>query len=204
MNIEKLAELFKKFPGIGPRQARRFAYFVISKNNDYIESLMSAINVARKSVKRCDQCFRLFEIKKSEKTCDICSDSKRDRSILMIVAKDIDLENVEKSRAFNGQYFVLGGPLPILEKEPEKFMRINEMLTRVEQLLNEGILNEIILALNANTEGENTALYLENKLSIFKDIHKLKISRLGRGLSTGTELEYSDSDTLNYALRNRF
>ncbi|MEK9185117.1 MAG: toprim domain-containing protein, partial [Patescibacteria group bacterium] len=118
-----------------------------------------------------------------------------------IVSRDVDLEIIEKSHSFNGKYFVLGGTVPILDKNPETRIRSRELLKRIEVL--DGTLKEIILALNANSEGENTTDYLKSILSPVVTKHSIKISILGRGLSTGTELEYSDSDTIKNALKNR-
>lgn len=118
----------------------------------------------------------------------------------MVVAQDVDLENMEKSHAYEGYYFVLGGTVPILEKEPEKKIRIRELFKKIEQSPE---LKEIILAMNLTADGENTEDYLKSSLSELASKKAIKISILGRGLSTGTELEYSDSETLKNALKNR-
>jgi len=116
----------------------------------------------------------------------------------MLVSHDVDFENIEKTKSYTGYYFILGGHIPILEKTPEKRIRQKELLDMVEKRIKNG-LSEIIIALNYNPEGENTLTYLRELLSPFS----IKISTLGRGLSTGTELEYSDSDTIKNALKNR-
>ena len=116
----------------------------------------------------------------------------------MILARDIDLENMEKTGAYKGRYFVLGGTVPILDKEPERRVRIKELKVALKK---KTPLEELIIAVNANPEGENTEEYVREEI---KDIvGNTKISTLGRGLSTGVELEYSDSDTLKNALQNR-
>lgn len=120
----------------------------------------------------------------------------------MIVSNDVDFENIEKTRFFNGYYFMLGGSVPILEKNPEKRIRQKELLEVVEKRSKDG-LKEIIIALNYNPEGENTLTYLSEILKPLADKNNLKISTLGRGLSTGTELEYSDTETIKNALKNR-
>jgi recombination protein RecR len=120
----------------------------------------------------------------------------------MIVSNDVDFENIEKTKFYNGYYFILGGSVPILEKNPEKRIRQKELIESVGNRLNSG-LEEIIIALNYNPEGENTLSYLNELLKTTIDKNNIKISTLGRGLSTGTELEYSDSDTIKNALKNR-
>ena len=141
----------------------------------------------------CKDCQRFFESKnktnKDDPCCGICSDQIRDHSTLMIVQRDVDLESVEKNGGFNGIYFVLGGSVPILEKEPEKRIRIKELENFIK---NKKDIKEIILGVNWNPEGENTADYVEK----FLKNYKIKISHLGKGLSMGSELEYTDPDTL--------
>ena len=161
----------------------------------------------------CDDCKRFYE-KKNQKTnlCKICSDQSRDSSILMIVQRDVDLESVEKNGGFDGIYFVLGGSIPILEKEPEKRIRIKDLIKFVENRISptshkasrdQNNLKEIILGVNWNPEGENTGDYVIKALEHLTSKHKIKVSHLGKGLSMGSELEYTDSDTLKNALRNR-
>ncbi len=122
----------------------------------------------------------------------------------MVVPRDIDLENIERTGAYSGKYFVLGGTVPILEKEPEKRIRQKELLGTVSERIKSVKLKEIILAMNLNPEGENTVDYIKKLLASFTLKPKIRISTLGRGLSTGTELEYSDTETLKNALKNRF
>ena len=200
--LNKLIEYFSEFPGIGPRQAKRFAYFLLTKNPSYLESLSRNITELKQSIKTCGDCFRFFTKDTADSTlCSICRDPHRDLSLLMVVSRDVDLETIEKSRSFNGRYFILGGSVPILEKSPESRIRSKELLRYIER--NGTALKEIILALNANPEGENTADYLRSLLSPLTERKLFTISLLGRGLSTGTELEYSDSDTITNALKNR-
>ncbi len=202
-SLEKLVELFRQFPGIGPRQARRFAYFLLTRDSSYSRSLSSLIDEVKSEIKECASCHRFFtpETKgKASNECDICANQNRERNILMIVARDVDFEVVEKSGTFNGLYFVLGGTLPILEESPEKKVRIKNLELRIKKDKN---LSEIILGLNANPEGEHTAEFVVATLSPIAKEKDIKISHLGHGLSTGTELEYVDPDTLKSALKNR-
>lgn len=202
-SIDKLVKIFSEFPGIGPKQARRFVYFLINKNESYIDDLKNEISELRKNVVSCADCKRFFLARRDDQIlCDICADKNRDNSILMIVSRDIDLENIEKSHPFQGKYFVLGGLVPILDKNPEQRIRLKELLALVSRMSEKG-LKEIILGLDANSEAEYTANILKTSLSNLVQKYGIKISELGRGLSTGTELEYSDPETIKNALKNR-
>ncbi len=201
-SIDKLTEIFSHFPGIGPRQARRFVYYLLSRQNGFNHEFIEAVENLKKETKQCEVCMRFFTKDMANSSiCSICRDTSRDPSILMVVPRDVDLDAVEKSHFFKGFYFVLGGSLPILEKDPQSRIRLRELLKLIQKKTTEG-LSEIILAMNANTEGENTTDFLkEELLKILKP--ETKISVLGRGLSTGAELEYTDSDTLKNALIHR-
>ena len=203
--IQKLTEIFSHFPGIGPRQARRFVYYLLTRSSGTIEELAKNLLELKNGITQCAECRRFFQARHNKANlCDICADSNRDKSLLMIVQRDIDLESVEKSGTFNGTYFVLGGSVPILEKEPEKRIRIQELQGKMERGKEE--IKEIILGVNANPEGENTGDYvrklIEDTLQQAQS-PQIRISNLGKGLSTGTELEYTDPETLKNALKNR-
>lgn len=197
-SIDKLSEIFARFPGIGPRQAKRFVYFLLSRNGDYSGELIKAIENLKKEIVQCESCMRFFvggRASKKEK-CSICIDESRDNSMLMIVPRDIDFEAVERSGSYKGLYFILGGVVPILEKEPDKRIRMKELEARIKKNKD---LKEIILAMNANLDGENTAEFLKQKFQT----KELIFSILGRGLSTGSELEYADPETLKNAFLHR-
>lgn len=199
--IEKLIKIFSDFPGIGPRQARRFVYYLLTRHHNALEDLAKNILELKMDIINCSQCKRFFEPKYKQKdVCNICSDENRDHSVIMLVQRDIDLESVEKNAVFRGIYFVLGGSIPILEKEPSKRIRIRELEMRINHDQN---IKEIILGMNWNPEGENTANFIQKNLKSIVENKKIKISNLGKGLSMGTELEYTDPDTLKNALRNR-
>ncbi len=196
--IDRLIEIFREFPGIGPRQAKRFAYFLFTKDDFYLKKFSELILNIKKEVSICNKCFRFFlTYGRDSEICQTCLE-KRDASQLMIVSRDVDFENIEKTKIFSGYYFILGGFVPILEKNPEKKIRQNELIERV----NDEKIKEIILALDCNPDGEHTGQYIEKVLR--ENIKSnIKISYLGRGLSTGTELEYSDPETIKNALKNR-
>lgn len=211
--IDKLTEVFKEFPGIGERQAKRFVYFLMSKNPAYSELLAELIKDLKKETAQCKECFRFF-IKKEKAhsqssvstICDICTNQHLDSSMLIIIEKDSDLESIKKSGVYNGKYFILGGLVPIVEKTTKSRVRIEELKQKIKTTTEarpQDLLKEIILAFSINPQGNHTDQYVREQL---KDITKklnIKISSLGKGLSTGTELEYSDNDTLKNALKNR-
>ena len=203
--IGKLEEIFRHFPGIGPRQAKRFVYYLLTKSPAELQDLTKLIGELKQSISVCNKCQRFFPVgfnkEKVQDTCNICIDENRDRSVLMIVSRDIDFQAVEKSRAFSGIYFILGGSIPILDDAPGSKIRQKELIERISELNSD--LREVIVATNINPEGEHTAEYIGKLLKADSEKHKFKITALGRGLSTGTELEYSDSETLKSALENR-
>lgn len=199
-SIEKLTEIFKEFPGIGARQARRFVYFLMSRNADYNQNLSKLINELKKEVAQCNECYRFFHFNQNgqNELCEICSSSNTDNSMLMILEKDSDLESMQKSNSYHGKYFVLGGLVPIVEKNTYKKIRINELKKKINKPL-----HEIILAFSLSPQGDHTDFYIRSEIREVCEKNNIKISSLGRGLSTGTELEYSDNDTLKNALKNR-
>jgi recombination protein RecR len=209
--LGKLEEIFRHFPGIGPRQAKRFAYFLLTKSDADLSEFSKSILELKKSVFTCSLCQRFFPIgtkviNPEAPICSICSDPNRDTDTLMIVGRDIDLQAVERSRAYNGLYFVLGGSVPIFDEAPDQKIRQKELMARLGQMTSqeEGHkLKEVILATSVNPEGEHTASYVAGLLKPLISAHGFRVSTLGRGLSTGTELEYSDSETLKSALQNR-
>jgi len=204
--IDKLTEIFKEFPGIGERQAKRFVYFLMSKTPAYSENLSGLIIELKKEIAQCQECFRFFILnQKKEKLCEICINPHTDFSVLMIVEKDSDLESIKKSRVYHGKYFILGGLVPIVEKNTKSRVRIEELKEKIRttEARPQGLLKEIILAFSLNPQGDHTDQYIREQLKNITEKQNIKISSLGRGLSTGTELEYSDNDTLRNALKNR-
>lgn len=210
-SLRRLEELFAHFPGIGPRQAKRFVYYLLNKSAANIKEFTDLVNEVKKSTSECRLCHRLFMHKKtSDTTCTTCADSNRDHSTLMIVARDSDFESIEKSDAYRGVYFILGGTVPILDKEPDKRIRLKSLLERVStggEAKMSAPFKEIILSLNTTPDGDHTAIIVKDALStLFKNspLYLTKVSILGRGLSTGAELEYVDGETIKNALKNRY
>lgn len=201
--IDKLIDAFERFPGIGPRQARRFVQYLLSSPASVRNELAENIRALGASSGQCKKCYRWF-VKNGDKSglCSICSSRNRDTSLLFVVEKDADIDTVERS-GFRGLYFCLGGTIPLGADEPQKFVRLRELLKRVEEDASQKVLKEIILGLSATTEGDHTRLILQEKLRPIVEGSNLKLSSLGRGLSTGSELEYADPDTIANALNSR-
>lgn len=201
-SLRRLEEIFARFPGIGPRQARRFVYHLLNKSPATIKEFVDLVQEVKKTTAECTRCHRFFIGKNliASLLCSVCSDESRDQTTLMVVARDSDFETVEKSGAYKGLYFILGGTVPILDSEPEKRIRLNALLKRIAA----DKPAEVILSLNATPDGENTTDILKEALYSSKaELSKSKVTILGRGLSTGAELEYVDSDTIKNALQNR-
>lgn len=203
--LDKLIAYFEQFPGVGARQAKRFVFHILTMSKEDTKKLANLISNLQTDVVQCQSCQRFFTTSRINTTlCQICSDSNRDQNKLMVVAQDSDIASVEKSDIYNGLYFVLGGTVPLLHSVEVRQLRGALLKATVEARLKVG-LNEVILAFAVNPDGENTERYVATIISqIDKSLtHKLKVSKLGRGLSTGSELEYADPETVKNALRNR-
>ncbi len=193
-SIQKLIELFSKFPTVGPRTATRFVFYLIKLNQEKFDELLNSVTALRKAIKICSFCFNPFEALDDKDLCPICEDSSRDKTLLCIIEKEIDLISIEKTKRYKGLYFILGGTIS-LKKADSKKIRIEELKQRIEN----SNFQEIIIATNPTTEGEATALFIKRELKPFN----IKITRLGRGLPVGGELEYADEDTLTSAFEGR-
>jgi len=193
-SIQKLIDLFSKFPTVGPRTASRFVFYLVEKSKEDVDKLVVAILDLKKNVKLCKLCFNPFE--GEGELCEICSNPARDKSLLCIIEKETDLLVIEKTKKYKGLYFILGGTVSRLKKADIEKLRTKESEERVK---NHPEIKEIIIAVNPTTEGEATALYLERLLKPLN----IKITRLGRGLPVGGELEYADEETLGSALEGR-
>ncbi len=202
--IDELSNLFVKFPGIGRRQAKRFAYFIIQSQPNYTQKLASQILSAQKNVKLDPTSFQYFYSENPHETLSpISRDSTRDDSLLMIIEKDVDIDSIEKSRAYHGKYFVIGGLAPLMDTDIDSAIRIRELMNHIEKKGTDNTLTEIIFALAANPEADRTAHLIQQRIEPLREKFNFKISQLGRGFSTGTEVEYSDPETLASALENR-
>lgn len=191
--IDRLAQLFEKFPGIGPRQAQRFVQYLLRSSPSVRREVIESIRELGSNVHQCPECMCFSAGEKG--LCGVCADKARDTSLLCVVATDADLLALERSHTYRGRYFVLGG-LISLASEKLNGLRLKELRVSIPK---RSELKEIILAFPANPEGDATAIRVREELMP----SGIKITKLGRGLSTGSELEYADPDTLKSALDNR-
>ncbi len=193
--VELLANAFEKFPGIGSRQAKRFVYHLLSASPSERANLSKLITKLGSDVHQCIDCYRFWS--GAGDLCRYCNDASRDESILMIVEKDQDINSVEKANSYRGRYFVLGGILTLSDRGSIR----EQELIRTLKTRSANNLKEVVLALSATSEGEHTSDRVREILAPFRD--KLRVTVLGRGLSTGNELEYTDAQTLSSAFINR-
>ena len=199
--IERLVSLFTRFPGIGPRQAGRFVQFLLRSSPTVRRELIDAVQSLGGSVHQCTECMRFHTGK--EKVCGICSNPQRDHASLAVVASDSDLAALERSGTYRGGYFVLGGTIS-LASENTSGLRVKQLLARIIDLRGRYTeFKEIILAFPANPEGDATAIRVREELKSKQGVALLQITALGRGLSTGSELEYADPETIKNALESR-
>ncbi len=198
--IEKLKELFKRFPGIGPRQAERFVYFLLYSGVNFKKELAQAIVDLEQASKKCNLCSRYFIHKNSEQLCKICSDKTRDESLLMLVEKETDIDKIEKSGAnYRGLYFVMQGTVSPLQDSSKHENYIKKLKKRLEN----DQTKELIIAFSTTFEAEYSAKFIEEELKKDNRFTDLRLSILGRGLSSGSEIEYADPETIKFALKNR-
>lgn len=192
--IQNLINQFVKFPSVGPRQAARFVFHLLKQPKKELEELAGAVLNASRNLKKCSLCFRFVE---TNNICAVCKNTKRDNSTVCIVEKDTDIEIMENTGRYNGLYHVLGnnGVKDFSEKNLQE-LHLKELTERIKKNKE---LKEIIIATSATTDGDTLALYISRLLKPLG----IKITRLGRGLSTGSELEYMDEETLSQALISR-
>lgn len=202
-DLDKLISLFESFPGIGARQARRFAFHVLTMSDTGNEQLAKLVRTIRESMAECDSCHRFFSKNQTESVCAICSSGNRDHNRLLVVERDSDIQAIERAGVYDGLYFVLGGTVPLLNSKDTDKLRAGALKATVETRLKSG-LQEVILGFSVNPDGENTARFIESIIEPLLQETTGKLSHLGRGLSTGSELEYADADTIKNALQNRY
>ncbi len=203
---DKLTELFMRFPGIGPKQAKRFVYFLLREHSHYKDQLIKSLEELRFTGKQCEKCFRYYGDKNADpkKTmCEICASSTRESTTIMILEKELDLDAIEKTGSYNGLYFILGGLVPPLTEKPSELIRIRELTAYIHSGITNENLTEIIFALPVTDYGDTTTEYVEKTIKQIVGVEKLQLTHLARGLSSGLELEYVDRDTFKQALERR-
>lgn len=189
--FSKLVEQFEKLPGIGAKSAQKMAYYIVASDTAVAKEFSDALLDAKNSIHLCSQCQNLTD----REICNICSNDKRDKSIICVVEKPSDIDVIERTRDYNGLYHVLHGLIsPMNDIGPDN-IKLAELLHRVT----ENDITEIIMATSPNVEGQATAMYIAKILKPFE----IKVTELALGIPVGGSLEYSDSITLARALENR-
>lgn len=197
-SISNLINIFSKLPGLGPKSAERLVFYLLKQPPDKLEELTRLIANLQKEIKICKTCFNIS----TKDSCAICSDTKRDHSIICVTATPQDLAVIEKTGEYNGLYHVLGANLNPLEGITPEQLKIKELLSRIknsESTTGKKSIEEVIIATNPDLEGESTALYLTRQLKPLK----VRITRLAKGLPMGSNLEYADEITVSNALKGR-
>lgn len=200
--FKNTTKLLQKLPGVGPRQAARFILALLEKDESELKDLGQAITNLKKEIRFCRECFNISEnlpTGQASGPCHICSDPKRDRAKLLVLEKVTDLDSIEKTGLFKGLYHVLGGAINPLDGATPETLRFRELEKRVNDLSKNNEL-ELIIATNPSTSGETTALYIKDLL---QNKSGVVLTRLGRGLASGSNLEYADEITLRNALEYR-
>jgi recombination protein RecR len=189
--LEKMMEVLKRLPGIGPKSAQRIAFFLLQCEEEYIRTLLQSISDARFTIRLCRQCNNYTNADR----CEICADPRRDHSTICVVERPFEIAAIEKSRHFRGTYHVLHGALsPINGIGPDE-LKLANLLSR----LHPEHVTEVIIATNPDVEGEATALYLAQLIKPLQ----VKVSRIALGLPMGSNLEYADEITITRALEGR-
>ncbi|MEK7481522.1 MAG: recombination mediator RecR [Patescibacteria group bacterium] len=192
-SIQHLIDRFTKLPGVGPKTAERFVFYLLKRGRRTVTELTDALTTLHDSARSCAVCFDFTE----DDRCHICASVDRDSTTICVVADSQDVQAIERSGAFRGRYHVLRGVLePARDIGPDD-LKINELLERVKT--SNPPVREIILALNPDLPGETTSLYLAKQLKAYT----VRITRLGRGLPLGSDVDYADDITLTDALKGR-
>ncbi len=192
-SIQNLIDRFTKLPGVGPKTAERFVFYLLKAGRREAHALTEALETLLARAKSCAVCYDFSE----QERCAICANAARDPRILCVVADSQDVQAIERSGAFHGHYHVLRGVLdPARDIAPEQ-LKIKELFARIAQA--EPPITEVILALNPDLPGETTSMYLAKKLKEFP----VSVTRIARGLPLGSDLDYADDITLTDALRGR-
>ena len=189
--IERLAQEFAKLPGIGPKSAERITHHLLARGRADVLALADALRAIKENVHQCRQCCNLTEAE----LCPICADARRDAATICVVEQPRDLAAIERAGTYRGHYHVLHGKLAPLDNVGAEQLTINRLAERVRQ----GGVQEIIMATNPTLEGDGTALFISNLLASAG----VKITRLARGLPSGSVLEFANSQMLTDAMEGR-
>lgn len=190
-SLQRLIALFSKLPSVGPKTAERYVFYLLKQNPALLKEMALALNELPEKILTCSVCFGIGETS----PCSICADTKRDASLLCVVADSRDMLTIEDTGLFKGYYFVLGGTIDTVEQVKPADIRVKEFVERVKTLKP----REVVLGLDPNLEGETTSLYLAKLIKPAG----IRVTRLAKGLPSGANIEYADELTLGAALRFR-
>lgn len=193
--LEDAIEALSHLPGVGPRTAERYAYYLFRSNPQVSKNISETLNNLHDNVKSCPITFALID--SNEEVSPLYSDTSRDKSTILVVEEPLDIYAIEQTRGYKGTYHVLGGAVSPIDGITPDSLHIKELIDRLDK----DDVKEIIIATNPSIEGEGTALLLEKMLH--ERTPELKITRLARGLPLGVDLSYADQITLSAALENR-
>ena len=189
--LQRLLDELGRLPGIGPKSAQRIAYYLLEADAEEARRLAQAILEVKQQVHFCPVCFSYA----TRETCDVCSDSSRDRASICVVSEPRDVQAIERTGSYHGLYHVLGGVISPMDKVGPEQLHVCELLQR----LADGEVKEVILATNPDVEGETTATYLSRVIRPLG----VRVTRLASGLPVGGDLEYADEVTLGRAIEAR-
>lgn len=195
-SLERLVNELAKLPGVGPKTAARLAYHILRSPSEYNDSLREALEHVKTAVHECPRCYSYTE---NESFCHYCLDKARANEMICVVEDPADISRIDTSGVFRGRYHVLHGTLSPLDGVGPSDIRLEPLLERVAK----EPIHEIILALDADLEGDTTALYIAKQLRGHRTEHPVRISRLAHGIPIGGDIDYIDFRTLGRALENR-
>lgn len=190
-SVTKMMKEFEKLPGIGKKSAERITYHILKMSKEDALSLSDSIRTVKEKIRYCESCYNLSE----EPLCDICRDPRRDHSVICVVEQPRDLISLEQTGCYRGLYHVLLGRIAPLDGVTADQLTIEQLITRVRK----GGVKELIMATNPTVEGDGTALYITNRLGGIP----VKITRLARGITTGSSLEFANKEMLTDAIKGR-
>lgn len=195
--LEKLVHELSRLPGIGPKTAQRLAYYILKTNNDYPEHLSEALLRVKAEIHECPRCFNYTD----SDLCRYCEDVHRSDDSICVVEEPADIMRIESSGAFRGRYHVLHGAISPLEGIGPQELKIKELIERIDDGIKGSgpVIKEVILALDADLEGDTTILYLAKQLQG----KGLKLSRIAHGVPIGSDIDFIDDRTMGRALQNR-
>jgi recombination protein RecR len=193
--ITNLIESFEKLPGIGPKTAQRLTYYLLHVPQGELDKFAGSLESLKKETILCSNCLMIGDTN----PCDVCSDSTRDTSTICVVEQPLDVLALEKSGKYIGLYHVLHGKIDPLNNIGPDEIYVNQLIARIKN--KKLMIKEVILATNPTMEGESTAMYIQKEIRVFDS--KIKVTRIGRGLPVGADLEYADEITLQRAMEGR-